>query len=379
MTIPAMRRLCAPAFVLAFTLAVSACSGSGAASSSSPDAIAACQAERPVETVSAEPPPPPAPPATEPTYSSVRGQSATLDAAADAYNQADFETAAAQFDAAASAPGSSDTVRRVALRMLGRTRLALGDRDGAADALRRLVENEPPLVRLDPDVEPLPLMEAFYEVRHNVDGSYAVQTDRARTLAIADFTNGSITDHAQVDPLRLGFASLMIDRMRGSTELELVERVRLQWLLDEQDLAATQEGGRQAGRLLGADQVVFGTYIKNGDNMLLTARVVDVETGRILMGERVEGRASQFDALVSCLSELVADAVDARLPAAPTTQATESLDAVIAYARGLALEESEDYTGAAAQYELALSLDPDYEPAQQRMSEGVVPMMAANL
>ncbi|MGB3544620.1 hypothetical protein [Rubrivirga sp.] len=370
-----------PAAALAAALTLSACSGPGA-STSDASSIAACQGSSSRTTVAVAdlpPPPPPAPPQTEPSYSSVRGQNAALDAAAGAYNEARFEDAATQFDAVADAPGSNAQVKRVALRMLGRTRLALGDRDGAADALRRLVENEPPMVRLDPDVEPLALLEAFYQVRRDVDGDYAVRTDRDRTLAIADFTNGSITDFDAVDPLRLGFASLMIDRMRGSTELELVERVRLQWLLDEQNLAATQEGGRQAGRLLGADQVVFGTYIKNGDDMLLTARVVDVETGRILMGERVEGRASQFDALVSCLSELVAESVDARLPAAPTAQtAPESLDAVIAYARGLALEETEDFAAAAEQYQLALSLDPSYEPAQLRMDEGVVPMMAAN-
>ena len=354
------------------------CGGSGATSSMSGSSagVAACDAPRTTTTTVQAPPPAPDPPSVEPNYSDVRGQSAALDAAMVAYNGADFEAAASQFDAVAGSAG--DPVRRVALRMLGRTRLAMGDRAGAGDALRRLVETEPPVVRLNPDVEPLALLETFYEVRRDTDGSYAVRTDRARTLAIADFTNGSITDHAQVDPLRLGFASLMIDRMRGATELELVERVRLQWLLDEQSLGTGEAAGREAGRLLGADQVVFGTYIKSGDDMLLTARVVDVETGRILMGERVEGRADQFDALVSCLSELVAEAVDARLPAAPTSQATESLDAVIAYARGLALEETEDYGAALEQYQLALSLDPDYEPAQLRMDEGVVPLVAAN-
>ena len=363
-------------FVTALAASLAGCGGPGAATAPTAG-IAACDAPRAAPTAAVEPPPPPDPPMHEPGYADVRGQSAALDAAVAAYDAARFDEAAAQFDAVAASEG--DPVRRVALRMLGRTRLALGDRAGAADALRRLVATEPPLVRLDPDVEPLALLEAFYEVRHDRDGSYAVQTDRARTLAIADFTNGSITDFQQVDPLRLGFASLMIDRMRGATELELVERVRLQWLLDEQALGTGEAAGREAGRLLGADQVVFGTYIKNGDDMLLTARVVDVETGRILTGERVEGRAEQFDALVSCLSELVAEAVDARLPSAPTSQASaESLDAVIAYARGLALEETEDYGAALEQYQLALSLDPDYAPAQLRMDEGVVPLVAAN-
>ena len=354
-------------------IALTACSGVGGAAAS-PDLLA-CEA---TSVAVATPLPAPDPPATEPSFSSLRGQNPALDAAVAAYDEARFDEAATQFDAVARAASTTATQRRVALRMLGRTRLALGDRGGAAEALRRLVDNEPPQVRLNPDVEPLALLETFYEVRHAKDGTYAVNTDRGRTLAIADFTNGSITDHAQVDPLRLGFASLMINRMRGSTDLELVERVRLQWLLDEQNLGSGEDAGRQAGRLLGADQVVFGTFIKSGSNMLLTARVVDVETGRILLGERVEGRAEQFDALVSCLSQKVAGAVDARLPAQAVAQAPSSLDAMLAYARGLAMEETEDYAGALQQYQLALQSDPDYEPAQLRMEEGVMPLVAAN-
>lgn len=358
--------------ILALTL--TACSGAGGAATS-PDLLA-CEASSPATVAS--PPPAPDPPATEPSYSSLRGQNPALDAAIAAYDEARFDEAASKLDAVARTASTTDTQRRVALRMLGRTRLALGDRAGAAEALRRLVDNEPPLVRLNPDVEPLALLETFYEVRHAKDGSYAVSTDRGRTLAIADFTNGSVTDHAQVDPLRLGFPALMIDRMRGSTDLELVERVRLQWLLNEQNLGTSEDAGRQAGRLLGADQVVFGTYIKNGASMLLTARVVDVETGRILLGERVEGRADEFNALVSCLSQKVAQAVDARLPAQAVAEAPVSLDAMLAYARGLALEETEDYGAALQQYQLALQADPAYEPARLRMEEGVTPFVAVN-
>lgn len=342
-----------------------------------PAGITGCPSPR-TQTAQTTTVPTTAPLATEPTYRDVQGQNAALDAAMAAYDAAQFAEAAQQFDAVATASGTAAAARRVALRMLGRTRLALNDDAGAAEALRRLVANEPPMVRLDPDVEPLRLMEAFYSVRHAADGDYAIRTDRARTLAIADFTNASITDYQAVDPLRLGFASLMIDRMRGATTLELVERVRLQWLLDEQSLGTGEDAGREAGRLLGADQVVFGTYIKSQNELLLTARVVDVATGRILLGERVSGPAGQFDRLVGCLSDLVARAVDADLPAPSASAPAESLDAVVAYARGLALEESDDYRGAAAQYAIALQHSPGYAPAQARLDEGLTPFMASN-
>lgn len=366
----------APPLLLSAALALAACGGSGAAVASSGDGVTGC--ERPASArVAQGPPPAPAPPPVEPSHADVRGQSAALDAAVAAYDGARFDEAAAQFEAVAS--GGNGPVQRVALRLLGRTRLALGDRAGATEALRQLVATEPPQVRLDPDVEPLALLESFYEVRRDADGSYAVGGDRGTVLAIADFTNGSITDHDEVDPLRLGFPALMIDRMRGSTELTLVERVRLQWLLDEAALGTGESAGREAGRLLGADQVVFGTYIKSGSDLLMTARVVDVDTGRILLAERVEGRAADFDDLVLCLSDLIAGAVDVQLPAPDMASAPpQSLDAVIAYARGLALEESEDYAGAAAQYELALSIDPSYARAESRLTEGVEPFMASN-
>jgi len=372
--LPHARRLATLAAVAA-TLA--GCSGSRSAASG---AIAGCPPPTSRPVAAATPTAPAALPDFEPGYASVRGQNAALDAAMTAYDAARFDEAARGFESVAGS--GTPAQRRFALRLLGRTRLALNDADGATDALRRLIAAEPPMVRLNPDVEPLRLMEAYYSARHGADGSYAVRTDRARTLAVADFTNASITDHAAVDPLRLGFASLMIDRLRGASTLELVERVRLQWLLDELNLGAEEvageEGARRAGTLLGADQVVFGTYIKSGNTLLLTARVVDVASGRVLLGERVSGPANQFDALVGCLSDHVAHAVDASLPRAQAAPSAENLDAVIAYARGLAMEEADDYSGAAAQYQMALQLSPGYAPAQQRLSEGLSPFMAAN-
>ena len=73
-------------------------------------------------------------------------------------------------------------------------------------------------MELDPDVEPPPLIEAYYAVRRDLDGGYDIRTERPQTLAVADFTNSSITAHDEMQPLSLGFASLMLHSMRGATE-----------------------------------------------------------------------------------------------------------------------------------------------------------------
>lgn len=300
---------------------------------------------------------------------------AEYQAGIEAYNQAEFELAAQRFDALARRESAPRPLRREAYRFLGRTQVALGDEMAASATLRRLVELEPPIVELDPDVEPPPLIEAYYAVRRDLDGGYDIRTERPQTLAVADFTNSSITEHDAMQPLSQGFASLMLHAMRGSTELRLVERERLQWLLDEQSLPTSESGAQQASELLGADRVVFGFYIRSGRDLTLGARVVDVETSEILLSEQVEGRADRFSDLLESLTTKVAQSINVSL--ARVNVETNSLDAALAYSEGLALIESGDYRGAHAKFERALQADPSYARARTK-AESLRPMLASN-
>lgn len=317
---------------------------------------------------------------------SAMAQPGTLDEAVTAYGQGEWERATALFASLAEDAGVSVGVREEALRYLGRTYIAQNQREAARAALDQLLALEPPLIEVDPEIEHPDLVRLYYEARRDLQGGdYAVERadPGLTTLAILDFTNSSIDRYDAVDPLRQGFASMMIHTLSGATDLQVIERERIQWLLDELELQ--QESGAvdpatavRAGKLLGATTVLFGAYTVQGERLWVSARLVKVETGEILLAEQVFGTEAGLFDLVDELSLEVAQAVNATLDRETVGERrdTNSLDAMMAYSEGLALLEAGDHAGAHARFEAALEHDPTYARAQARV-ESLRPAIAA--
>ena len=359
-------RLSIPIIVLTAVALLASCSSPRETSS----APAAPTAGASGQNARALPPPPPARPIREYVPGTDPATEAALRGAIEVFEQAEFEDAEARFTSIADNATAPSALRADALRYLGRVQVALGHNEAAIETMVRLIELEPPIIELDPDLEPPPLMQTYYEARRDVDGGYAVRSNRPQTLAIVNFTNSSITEKENWDPMQQGFASLMIHAMGPATDLKLVERERIRWLLDEQQLQRDpslidQATAVRAGRLLGAQTVIFGSFIINRRDLLISARLVDVETGQILFSEQARGRAEDFSDLVESLSLQVARTLNVNLSSADVE--TRSLDAALSYSEGLALVEQGDYAGAHAKFLQALEYDPGYSRARQRV------------
>lgn len=302
-----------------------------------------------------------------------------------AYQSADFEHAIELFSHVAQNPEEDRVVRRDALHYLGRSYIAKREGDRAREALAGMVEFEPPRVELDPDVEPPTFMKLYYDVRKAADGNYLVdQEAQFKTIAVLDFSNHSIDDHERLDPLEKGFSSLFINQLSGATELKVIERERIQWLLDELDLQkdpsrVDQQTAVRAGKLLGANVVLMGSYIKQGKKMVLSTRLVSVETSEILMSEQVSGKADQFFELAEKLSLNVARGINVELEQSELGARTEtrSLDAMISYSEGLNLLEDDAYQAAYEKFLEALDFDPSYQRAL-RKAKSIEPLLRAS-
>lgn len=314
----------------------------------------------------------------------VVGQDVTFETATAAYQEANFDEAIDQFVTLSADQSLERDVRREVFQYLGRSYIAKNLTDKAREVVLDLLELEPPLVELDPDIEPRPLMRIYYDARKNLEGGYQVErADPAmRTLAIMDFTNSSVTEKESFDPLQQGLATIMIHNLNGATDLKVVERERIQWLLDEQAMQRSdvvdQQTAVQAGKLLGAHAVLFGGFIVNRRDMWINARLVDVETGEILLTEQVFTKPNDFFEGVEKLSLQVAQAVNADLEEADLGARTEtrSLDAQMSYWEGLGLLDRGEYRAAYEKFLESMEYDPGFTRARLK-AESVEPILAA--
>ncbi|MFW5955490.1 MAG: CsgG/HfaB family protein [Rhodothermales bacterium] len=192
---------------------------------------------------------------------------------------------------------------------------------------------------------------------------------------VAVFPLSYLGSRSQYAELGRGVAELVSIDLTEVTSLRVVERVRLQVLLDEMELGQTAyvdpSTAPRLGRLLGAGRLIGGTYDVIGSNLQLDAGVVEVE-----QGETSARRASQSDALRNLFrvqKELVFDLIESMgIELTPQQREqiefipTENMQAFLAYSRGLASKDGGDFAGAARMFAEASRLDPSFvEVAEQ--------------
>lgn len=296
------------------------------------------------------------------------------------YKAAQFDNAIEILNQLSTDEAVNEEIQKEALRFLGRAYTAKGLYDDAKTAILKLLKLEPPMVMFNPDYEPPVFMKLYYESRKEFTGSYEVERPDPgmKTLAVIDFKNRSIDKKEQYDPMELGFADLVINRLNNTTDMKVIERERIKWILEEIKLQDehNMEGAVRLGKQLGVQTVLMGSFIVVKGDIWLGARLVKVETSEILFSDEIKGDLDDFFELIDELSNKIAAKIDAELkedigevvPEAP------SLDAVMSYSIGLSYLEREDYKNAYAKFQEALKFDPNYEKAELK-AQSIAPLL----
>jgi TolB-like protein len=300
------------------------------------------------------------------------------------YQFAEYQKATSLFKEVADNEQADVELRRDAYRFLARSYIAQGQKDEARSAIESLVDTNPPTDYLDPAVEPPAVMDIYYKVQKEKQGSYKVgqQQKGLQTLAVMDFTNNSITRREDYQGLSKGLPSIMINRLTGGTDLQVIERERIEWLLKELKLQKQKDKVDQStavrtGKLLGANAVVFGSFIATEEQMSITARVVKVETGEVMFGDQVRGKPDKFFELISELSQKVTKSINVEMEETKLgSEETKSLDAMMAYSDGLSLLEDGKYQQAQRKFKKAVEYDENFSQAKKKM-KSLKPMVAS--
>ncbi len=219
-------------------------------------------------------------------------------------------------------------------------------------------------------------LEADAKLAVQQEAALGAQPGSPRTVAVMPLRFNGVD--SSLKPLERGFADLLTTDLSRSSQLTLVERARLQAVLDEMRLqksgATDAETNVRAGRLMRAGRVVQGSLLQLDPSRLrVDAAVVNVPTTQV---QGVAQGADQLDQIFNLEKKIALDLfreLGVTLTVAERNaieqRPTRSLAAFVAYSRGLTAEDEGRYDDAARYFNDALRLDPGFGAAQQKGQE----------
>lgn len=180
----------------------------------------------------------------------------------------------------------------------------------------------------------------------------------------------------ELRPLERGITHLIVTDLSRVPSLVLLERERVQALVDELKLSAAGRveatTGARSGRLLRAARIVNGSIREVGgsQNVRLDANAVLTTTGRIAATGTASNRLESLFAMEKQVVLALLDQLGINLgPAerqAISERPTADLQAFLAFSRGLAASDRGDFAGAAAEFGRAAARDPNFREARDR-------------
>jgi tetratricopeptide (TPR) repeat protein len=240
--------------------------------------------------------------------------------------------------------------------------------------------------RVSPDSPYRPLMEARHttlrravarrELRTMLTMEDGLATERAGD-AVAVFPFIYRGSEPRFQPLGRGLGEMVTVDLATIGRLTVVERVRMQALLEEIDLSRSDAFDPQTaprlGRLVQSSRVVGGSFdVVGGD---LQTDVV-VWEWKAEPEPRLSEHASDVSALFRLQKEIVFDLIrELGIELTPSERdrieriPTRDIQAFLAFSRGLQEEDAGNFAAAAEQFGQAAALDPGFDLAAARAGE----------
>ena len=197
----------------------------------------------------------------------------------------------------------------------------------------------------------------------------------AKRIAIIYFDNGS--DNKELSRLRKGLADMLISDLSKIKMLNVIERARLEEILKEQKLNNSKEfdasTATKVGKLLGVEYILTGSFFEIVGSLRIDARMIDVETGKIVKSDGVDGATNSFFDLEKKLVVKIASGLNVDMtaensvdtqPKAPLTYETSLL-----YSDGLDLMDKGETSKAIETFKKVLTKNPDFLPAQRALQK----------
>lgn len=186
-----------------------------------------------------------------------------------------------------------------------------------------------------------------------------------KTMAVLPFENNSVTDPDRYAPLSKGLSAMLItDLKNSSTSLQLIERDKIQALLKEialgQSGSVDQSTAVRAGKILGAQSIVFGSFMVLGNQVRMDARIIKVETSEVVMAESIVGDSGGIMNLAMELAGKIARSMKVAFKP-PRVKSEGDINAALYFSKGLDALDRGDKKEARRLFSKCIELDPAYK------------------
>ncbi|WLE99115.1 MAG: CsgG/HfaB family protein [Candidatus Electrothrix communis] len=201
-------------------------------------------------------------------------------------------------------------------------------------------------------------------------------TSTPNSIAVLSFNNRS--GQNKLTPLQKGLAVMLITDLVKVEQLRVVERVRMQALLDELELGSSglvnTETAPRVGKLLGVAKVTGGDILKGAAQELeISSSILDISLDQVTSQPTAAGA---LDELFRLEKELLFNIIEyMRISISPQKKAelerplSESTPALLALFLGIDYSDRGLYDMAAKMYNQALVEDPYLELAKSALQE----------
>jgi len=194
-----------------------------------------------------------------------------------------------------------------------------------------------------------------------------------QTVAISYFDNTSGLE--EYNSLSKGLADMLITDLSNVKSIQIVEREKLESLLKEIKLGEgkfmDESTAQKLGKGLGASYMLTGSYLILGETMRIDARLVNVGTGEVSMGEEITGEKNTFFELEKNLVEKLIETLKIPLPKSEGVKVrkihTTSFESFNAYSTALDAYDKGKYQESQKYLEKAVEIDGDFEIAWDKL------------
>ncbi|MDD5720715.1 MAG: CsgG/HfaB family protein [Candidatus Krumholzibacteria bacterium] len=247
--------------------------------------------------------------------------------------------------------------------------------------LDRIAALGPCVTALPASQWPQQLRDQWYGVAHTngalvCNGPTTTEDRKIRTVAIMEFDNFSVGKYQEkLGFLAKGLAEFFEADFSQLSELNVVERDKIDYILKEIMLAkegmVEQSTAVQAGKLLGAQVMIFGSLVQLDDrNARMTVKAVNVETSQIIATAERQGKPDFFAMEKELVKELAGRldlTLSAEVKARIDEVGTRLETAADFYSHGLYHMDRYEYAEAYDFFRKAWEADPAFAEAKHKM------------